>query len=337
MARPIKEGIDYFTFDVDMDSDDKIYMIEAEHGLEGFAILIKLLMEIYRNGYYYPWNDRTRLVFSGKRKIDLQKVIAVTDSALQCGFFDKRLFEQYGILTSHGIQKRFINAKKRHKKIGMIKAYFLLSNNNDENTAVFFENVPETPRNVPESTHRIGKDRKEKNSSNIVSATLTQKKNQPYLPLSKFLLDIQLEIDPDFKPKKKTQNREDLLLDWANDFRLLVETDKRLFQTVSEVLAWLKNGSGKDQIFWRKTVSSASGFRRNFPTIYRQYSEAANQENKKREDKEPAVPFWTCPHCGHKNTQTGSICFKCKKERWSDETPEGLKDSIPFYQGGSTK
>ena len=60
MARPIKEGIDYFTFDVDMDTDDKIYMIEAEHGLEGFAILVKLLMEIHRNGYYYPWNSSSQ-------------------------------------------------------------------------------------------------------------------------------------------------------------------------------------------------------------------------------------------------------------------------------------
>ena len=278
MARPIKEGIDYFTFDVDMDTDDKIYMIEAEHGLEGFAILIKLLMEIYRNGYYYAWNERTQLVFSGKRKIDLQKALAVVDSALQCGFFDKRIFERHGILTSHGIQKRFVNAKKRHKKIVMIKEFSLLSNNNGENDAITFENVPETSRNVPESTQRIGKDRKEKNSSSVVSVTLTREKNKPYLPLSKFLLDIQLEIDPDFKPKKKTQSQEDLLWDWANDFRLLVETDKRAPPIVKDVLQWLKNGSGKDQEFWRRTVSSASGFRRNFPTMYRQYKEIAEKE-----------------------------------------------------------
>jgi len=278
VARPIKEGIDYFTFDVDMDTDDKIYMLEAEHGLEGFAILIKLLMEIYRNGYYYAWNERTQLIFSGKRKIDLQKVLAVVDSAIQCGFFDKRLFENYAILTSHGIQNRYVLAKKRHKKIVMFRQYCLLNNKNDENAAIILEDVTETPRNVPESTQRIGKDRKEKNSSSVVSATLIQEKNQPYLPLSKFLLDIQLDIDPDFKPKKKTQNREDLLLDWANDFRLLVETDKRAPPIVKDVLLWLKNGSGKDQEFWRRTVSSASGFRRNFPTMYRQYKEIAEKE-----------------------------------------------------------
>ena len=40
MARPQKAGIDYFPMDVDMDQDDKILLIEAEHGVEGFGILV---------------------------------------------------------------------------------------------------------------------------------------------------------------------------------------------------------------------------------------------------------------------------------------------------------
>jgi len=328
VARPIKEGVEYFPLDIDMDSDDKIYMIEAEHGLEGFAILIKLLMEIYRNGYYYQWDERTQLVFSGKRKIELKKVLSVVESAVKCGFFSDVLFEKYGILTSHGIQNRYVLAKKRHKKIIMFRQYCLLGTNNDENAAIILENVTETPRNVPESTQRKGKERKGKSSSSVVNVTLTREKNKPYLPLSQSLLDIQLEIDSNFKPRKKSQGSEETVEEWANDFRLLVETDKRPIQTVRDVLTWLQNGSGKDQTFWRRTVSSASGFRRNFPTIYRQYSETANQESKKEEEKR--VPFWTCPHCDYKNTQTGSICFNCKKERWPDEIPDDFKDDITF-------
>ena len=40
MARPLKEGIDYFSLDCYM--DDKIKMIQAEFGLKGFAIVVKL-------------------------------------------------------------------------------------------------------------------------------------------------------------------------------------------------------------------------------------------------------------------------------------------------------
>ena len=178
MARPIKEGIDYFSFDVDMDTDDKIYMIEAEHGLEGFAILVKLLMEIYRHGYYYNWDKRTQLIFSGKRKIELQKVLSVVESAVQCGFFDSQLFEQYDILTSHGIQQRFIHAKKRQKKIVMLRQYFLLGNDNYENDAIILENVTITPRNVDTGTHSIGKEKKGKEiySNGDINAALTPPK-----------------------------------------------------------------------------------------------------------------------------------------------------------------
>jgi hypothetical protein len=44
MAAPQKEGLEYFPVDVDMAQDDKIYMIEVECGLEGFGLLMKLLM-----------------------------------------------------------------------------------------------------------------------------------------------------------------------------------------------------------------------------------------------------------------------------------------------------
>ena len=316
MARPIKNKVDYFPLDIDMDADDKIYMIEAEHGLEGFAILIKLLMEIYRNGYYYDWNERTQLIFSGKRKIDLEKVLAVVESAVRCEFFSEKMYKKYGILTSHGIQSRYVLAKKRHKKIVLFRQYFLLNNNNDENAAITLEDVTKTPRKVPDITQRKGKENKEEYSS-VVVATLTQKKNQPYLPLAQSLLQIQLDADDNFKPKKS-------LSDWANDFRLLVETDKRSIDTVKAILTWLKNGAGKEQAFWRKTVSSASGFRRNFSSMYRQYKE------KGEEKKKPTMPSWICPHCGHQNSQTGSRCFQCKKDRWDDPVEDDLGEAVPF-------
>ena len=42
MARPQKEGLDYFPFDVDMDQDDKVALIEAKHGITGFGVVVKL-------------------------------------------------------------------------------------------------------------------------------------------------------------------------------------------------------------------------------------------------------------------------------------------------------
>lgn len=58
LARPQKEGLEYFPLDVDMDQDDKVALIEAQHGLVGFGVVIKLLMKIYKHGYFYEWTEK---------------------------------------------------------------------------------------------------------------------------------------------------------------------------------------------------------------------------------------------------------------------------------------
>ena len=67
MARPLKEGVDYFSLDCYM--DDKIKMIQAEFGLKGFAIVVKLWQTIYReNGKYCEWNEEKNF-FSRLKKV----------------------------------------------------------------------------------------------------------------------------------------------------------------------------------------------------------------------------------------------------------------------------
>ena len=44
MARPVKQGLDYFALDVKM--DDETELIEAEHGHLGFFVLIKMFQKM---------------------------------------------------------------------------------------------------------------------------------------------------------------------------------------------------------------------------------------------------------------------------------------------------
>ena len=55
MSRPIKTGLDYFPLDVR--NDDKLDLIEAEFGIVGFGIIIKLYQKVYENGYFYDWEE----------------------------------------------------------------------------------------------------------------------------------------------------------------------------------------------------------------------------------------------------------------------------------------
>lgn len=124
MARPTKQGLDYFPLDTSMDS--KMELFEAEHGLTGFAFLIKLFQKIYDNGYFCEWNEDEQLLFSKRINVDINRVNVYINSALSRNIFSQELFDKYKILTSRGIQKRFIEACKRRKQIEITREICLI-------------------------------------------------------------------------------------------------------------------------------------------------------------------------------------------------------------------
>jgi hypothetical protein len=126
MARTCKEGLDYFPLDVDIHQDEKVYIIEAKYGLVGFALLIRILMRIYKNGYYLPWDETTAFVFAKQNGADVKLLKEVVNDCIEYGLFNRMLFLQYGILTSAGIQKRYLEATSRRKQITLIEEYLLI-------------------------------------------------------------------------------------------------------------------------------------------------------------------------------------------------------------------
>lgn len=126
MGRPSKTGLDYFPMDVDFDADDKIYMIEAKHR-DGYKIIVKLLAEVYRHGYFKTWSERDLLVFAGKKGIPAEDVRGVVETALEGGFFSREQYEINGILTSAGIQQRYVFGAMKRRKIRLDPHYCLLS------------------------------------------------------------------------------------------------------------------------------------------------------------------------------------------------------------------
>ncbi|MFT8319321.1 MAG: DUF4373 domain-containing protein [Bacillus sp. (in: firmicutes)] len=126
MARPQKEGLDYFPLDVDIDQDDKVALIEAQHGVTGFAIVIKLLMKIYKNGYYYNWTEKEQLLFSRSINVDINSINDVINDCLKWELFSKTVFEKQAILTSKGIQLRYLEAVSRRQEVKIPKSHLLI-------------------------------------------------------------------------------------------------------------------------------------------------------------------------------------------------------------------
>jgi len=118
MARPIKTGLDYFPLDVR--NDDKLDLIEAEFGIIGFGIVIKLYRKIYENSYFYEWGEDQLLLFKKKVNVDINLINDVINACFRRDLFNKKIFDNYKILTSTGIQKRFIQAVKNSRRSQVI-------------------------------------------------------------------------------------------------------------------------------------------------------------------------------------------------------------------------
>lgn len=163
MARTIKAGLNYFPFDVDFFNDDKIELISSEFGIKGELVAIRLLCHIYRNGYYYKWGKDESLLFA--KRVGNGLTGALVDEVIQGlvkrSFFDKRVFDSFGILTSKGVQKRYIEAKERAKMVEIIKEYALI----DINVTDKHKNVTLIPLNVCNGTQRRRKESKGEESN----------------------------------------------------------------------------------------------------------------------------------------------------------------------------
>lgn len=126
MARPVKQGIDYFSFDVDFFSDVKIRKISRACGSQSTSILICLLCNIYKDkGYYIMWDEDLPFVIADTVGVSEGSVKEVILKALQVGFFDQELYEKHKILTSNGIQSRFKAAVYKREEIEYIVEYLV--------------------------------------------------------------------------------------------------------------------------------------------------------------------------------------------------------------------
>lgn len=117
MARPTKNGLDYFPLDVNFLEDIKTRRIVRSCGIKSVVVIIDLLSLIYRDeGYYLEWNDDMNFLISDSLDMEEEDVSAVVEKALEVGFFCKEVFQEERILTSTGIQRRFLTATERRKE-----------------------------------------------------------------------------------------------------------------------------------------------------------------------------------------------------------------------------
>lgn len=117
-GRPIKQGVDYFPLNTDFFYDVKVRKILRACGPNAASVLICLLCNIYRDkGYYIVWDEDLPFCIADEVGVSEGCVKEVLLKAVQVGFFDVEKHSAHGILTSNGIQKRFLEITRQRKAI----------------------------------------------------------------------------------------------------------------------------------------------------------------------------------------------------------------------------
>ena len=172
MARPRKVGLDYFPFECQ--SDERIRLIQAEYGLKGFAIVVKLLQKIYGEyGYYCEWDEERSLLFAsenGSFSDDRNLIDGIVEACIRRFIFSKDMYDKYRILTSSEIQENYLLGASRREYVELKKEYLLIKGTQKyKNVYINSINVYGNSINVYGSTQSKVKESKV-NKNNIYSA-----------------------------------------------------------------------------------------------------------------------------------------------------------------------
>ncbi len=106
MARPQKQGMEYFPHDTDASKDDRIEALESQAGLEGYAIYFKLLERIYRTENAELDLSGTKNIIARSLHCRLEKLEKVLLICTEVGLFSKEVYISSNLLTSDSIKRR---------------------------------------------------------------------------------------------------------------------------------------------------------------------------------------------------------------------------------------
>jgi hypothetical protein len=166
MARPTAKGVEYFPLNVNFISDLKVRKLLLSCGAQSIAVLIYLLSTIYKDeGYFVEIHEDEIDLIALDVNVTPEFVVEVINKACEVRLFDVNLYENFNILTSKGIQERYLKITERRKNSVVITQFNLINvYNNSINVNNNSINVNNNPVNVYKSTQSKVKESKVKKS-----------------------------------------------------------------------------------------------------------------------------------------------------------------------------
>jgi hypothetical protein len=122
MPRPYKIGLDYFPLDTDFFTNKKTKSLRRAHDSIGVLTYLNLMCRVYRNGYYYKFDDLEELSMDIAEEIASNQLRRVASSVTETinylvgrGILDEGLFER-GIISGVAMQEQYVRSAYAAKR-----------------------------------------------------------------------------------------------------------------------------------------------------------------------------------------------------------------------------
>ncbi len=164
-GRNVKRGLLFFRLDCDILRDRKIKRLLRRYDSDGLLVYICLLCEIYRdNGYYLNMDDDVVPDIADTCGLDENRAADVLRECVSLGLFDSMLLASVGVLTSRGIQARYLDIMAGLRRKGGISSELsLISSEEIRKSAESLQQDSETLSKIVQSAEdcRISSDNRE--------------------------------------------------------------------------------------------------------------------------------------------------------------------------------
>ena len=166
MAAPLE----FMPVDIDMADDPKGFALMEEAGGDdegarwaAFGRLVALMQRVYHDGFYMRYGRFERFKAARDMGLTGEEMDRFVRLCVDCEIFDARLYEEHGVLTSRGIQRRYFKAKKTGKSsVSDEDRPYLLVDSADQGQVTRAERKPSgNRRESPRSAEPCSESRRE--------------------------------------------------------------------------------------------------------------------------------------------------------------------------------
>lgn len=188
---------------------DSLELIEADYGLKGFAVVIKLWQKIFggNEGYYCRWDDKVGSLFAKKIGAGKGFVFEIVNRLIKENVFDADLYQRYSILTSEWIQQSWVEYMKRRPNAKIENAYLLI-------------NCAQNSETVSKNGKNANKNHKSVSKNNTTELYLTEH-------------NLSILDEPEYKLSNFSKEQYDILVAMSDE--------RSVDRYIGKVIEWQRN------------------------------------------------------------------------------------------------